>query len=360
VRVGIIGLTNVGKSTLFRALTRIKVGINNFPFCTIDPNIGAVPVPDDRLEAIAGITKPQKKIHANVEFVDVAGLVRGANRGEGLGNQFLGKLREMDVLLHVLRLFPDPEVVHVEETIDPIRDFELVWTEIALSDLEIAKRRLAVLEKTAKRSDTVGQNEIAALKTLMDALKRGDSASLAHFPSHHCQSLGGIGFLTLKPMVVVFNIGEEQMRENILVQKTLVDRFPAVRTSWIPARIECELWDLDEPDRLAYRHELGLQDSAMKLLVQICYQLLNLITFFTIKSDVVRAWSISSGTNAQKAAGKIHTDMERGFIRAEIVSVPHFLEAGGWAQSRERGWLLVEGRDYVMRDGDMMLVKYQT
>jgi GTP-binding protein YchF len=360
MHVGIIGLTNVGKSTLFRALTRIKVGINNFPFCTIDPNIGAVPVPDERLEAIAGLIKPKKKTHANVEFVDVAGLVRGASQGEGLGNQFLGKLREMDVLLHVLRLFPEPEVVHVEQTIDPIRDFELVWTEIALSDLEMAKRRLAVLEKTAKNSDTVAQNEMAAIVTLIDALKRGDATSLAHFPSHHRQSLAGIGFLTLKPMVVVFNIGEEQKGENDFVQRTLVDRFPLVKTSWIPARIESELWDLDDSDRFAYRHELDLPESAMTQLVQICYQLLNLITFFTIKSDIVRAWSIPSGTNAQKAAGKIHTDMERGFIRAEIVSVSHFLEAGGWTQARERGWLLVEGRDYVMRDGDMMLVKYQT
>jgi hypothetical protein len=361
MKVGIVGLTNVGKSTLFTALTRVKVPVNNFPFCTIDPNVGIVSIPDPRVERLAEITRPQKIVHATVEFVDVAGLVRGASKGEGLGNQFLGKMREMDLLLIVLRVFPDPEVVHVEGEVNPVRDLELVLTEIAFSDLEIVSRRLGYLEKVPKGPDIKLQQEKEALKVMQPLLERGEFKSLASFPSEMKPTLQGYGFLTLKMMIACLNISEEQLQEEKLEPylSHLERLFPFIPVIKVCALLERELWDLSEEERKEYILEAGLGHSVLEEIISRSYQMLNLITFFTIQSSEVRAWSIPVGTKAQTAAGKIHSDMERGFIRAEVVRWDDLVRCGGWAQARERGLLKSEGRDYRVQDGDVIYFKFQ-
>ncbi|MCR4428786.1 MAG: redox-regulated ATPase YchF [Caldiserica bacterium] len=361
MKIGIVGLTNAGKSTLFTALTRVKVPINNFPFCTIDPNVGIVPVPDFRVEKIAQITKPERKVYATVEFVDVAGLVRGASRGEGLGNQFLAKMREMDLLVLVIRAFPDPEVVHVEGDVQPLRDLDLVLTELALSDLEILSRRLSYLEKVPRGSTSQVQ-ELNALKEVKALLERGDFQGLSRISGDIRNSLGGFGFLTLKPMVVLFNLSEGQLQNQEETERLLGEfnvRFPFLKGLKACALLEKDLWELSPEERQEYLKELKIERSSLEELILASYRMLQLITFFTIQSSEVRAWSVPEGTRAQNAAGKIHTDMERGFIKAEVVFWEELVRAGGWVSAKEKGFLRLEGKDYKVQDGDVILFKFQ-
>ncbi|MDI6868455.1 MAG: redox-regulated ATPase YchF [Coprothermobacterota bacterium] len=362
MRIGIVGLTNVGKSTLFTALTKVKVPVNNYPFCTIDPNIGVVPVPDFRVEQIAKVTKPERTIYAAIEFVDVAGLVRGASKGEGLGNQFLGKMREMDLLVIVLRAFLDPEVVHVEGNVDLLRDLELVLSELALSDLDILSRRLSYLEKVPKGTSLKLQQEASALKEIQGLLNRGDFKTLSEYPQEIKQTLSGYGFLTLKPMIALVNVSEKQLQgdgELLDFSKEFEKRFPFMPAIRVCALLEKELWDLSPEEREEYLKEAKIERSSLEELIQSSYRMLNLITFFTIQSSEVRAWSIPSGTRAQSAAGKIHTDMEKGFIKAEVVYWEDLVKAGGWVLAREKGLLRSEGRDYKVQDGDVLYFKFQ-
>lgn len=361
MKIGIVGLTNAGKSTLFTALTRVKVPINNFPFCTIDPNIGVVPVPDLRVEKISQVTKPERKVYATVEFVDVAGLVRGASKGEGLGNQFLGKMREMDLLVLVARAFPDPEVVHVEGDVEPLRDINLVLTELALSDLEILSRRLSYLEKVPKGSPQQ-EMELNSLKEVKILLERGDFQSLSKVSEEIRAFLSGFGFLTLKPIVILINVSEEQLQnseetENLF--KEFRERFPFFKVLKACALLEKDLWELSPEEREEYLKEANIERSSLYELIQTSYRMLRLLTFFTIQSSEVRAWSVPEGTRAQNAAGKIHTDMEKGFIKAEVVFWEDLIRAGGWAQAKERGFLRVEGKDYRVQDGDVIFFKFQ-
>ena len=362
MKIGIVGLTNVGKSTLFTALTKVRVPVNNYPFCTIDPNVGVVPVPDLRVEKIAQVTKPERVVYATIEFVDVAGLVRGASKGEGLGNKFLGKMREMDLLLIVLRAFPDPEVVHVEGNVDPLRDLELVLSELALSDLEIITRRLNYLEKVPKVTAPKLQQEIEVLQELNIFLQRGDFKALSQYPPEIKQSLSGYGFLTLKPMIALINLSEDQLQKEVEEQGFLVslqERYPFIPMIRACALLEKDLWELNSQEREEYLKETGVERSALEELILRSYRMLNLITFFTIQSSEVRAWSIPSGTKALEAAGKIHSDMERGFIRVEVVRWEDLVLAGSWVQAREKGLLRSEGREYKVQDGDVLYFKFQ-
>ncbi|MBX5471364.1 MAG: redox-regulated ATPase YchF [Acetobacteraceae bacterium] len=357
---GIVGLPNVGKSTLFNALTATAAAAAaNYPFCTIEPNIGRVAVPDARLTRLAEIAKSAKIVPTVLEFVDIAGLVRGASKGEGLGNQFLAHIREVDAIIHVLRCFEDSEVTHVEGAIDPIRDAEIVETELMLADLQSLEKRVSGLGKRARGGDREAAAQLALIEPAIAALEAGRPLRAA-MTEEQLHAMRGLQLLTTKPVLYVCNVEEAAARAGNAFSARVAARAAeeGARAVVVSAAIEAEISQLPEADRRAFLQELGLAESGLDRIVRAGYELLNLITFFTAGPKESRAWTVVRGTRAAEAAGVIHSDFQRGFIAAETIAYEDYVAFRGEAGAREAGRLRIEGRDYVVQDGDVMLFRF--
>ena len=363
MKLGIVGLPNVGKSTLFNSLTKAGAESANYPFCTIDPNVGVVTVPDERLNLLGDFYKSKKVTPAVIEFVDIAGLVKGASMGEGLGNQFLANIREVDAIVHVVRCFEDSNVVHVDGSIDPLRDIETINLELVFSDLEILERRIAKVTKTA-RMDKEAAKELAFLEKVKAHLEEGQLAITLETENEDEDAwLATYNLLTAKPVIYAANVAEDDIADdganNQYVQA--VREYAAKQNSEvfvICAQIEEEISELDEDERKMFLEDLGLTESGLEKLVRASYHLLGLMSFLTAGEDETRAWTIKIGTKAPQAAGKIHTDFERGFIKAEVVNYQDLLDCGSYAGAREKGLVRMEGKEYVVQDGDVILFRF--
>ena len=363
IKLGIVGLPNVGKSTLFNSLTKAGAESANYPFCTIDPNVGVVTVPDERLNLLGDFYKSKKVTPAVIEFVDIAGLVKGASKGEGLGNQFLGNIREVDAIVHVVRCFEDSNVVHVDGNIDPLRDIETINLELVFSDLEILERRIAKVTKTA-RMDKEAAKELTFLEKVKAHLEDGQLAITLETENEDEDAwLATYNLLTAKPVIYAANVAEDDIADdganNAHVQA--VREYASKQNSEvfvICAQIEEEISELDEDERKMFLEDLGLTESGLEKLVRASYHLLGLMSFLTAGEDETRAWTIKIGTKAPQAAGKIHTDFERGFIKAEVVNYQDLLDCGSYAGAREKGLVRMEGKDYVVQDGDVILFRF--
>ena len=364
LKSGIVGLPNVGKSTLFNALTRSrKAEAANYPFCTIDPNIGVVTVPDDRLEVLRRISKTDVVIPAAVEFVDIAGLVAGASKGEGLGNQFLATIREVDAIVHVVRCFEDADVIHTMGSVDPVRDIEVVTTELVLADLDAVQKRIDKGQKKAKSGDKEAQAELALLERLVPHLNANKPANILEAHEDEVRMLKFFQLLTAKPVIYACNVAEADLataEQNPFVQKVAEFVRAHHDAAYVPisARIEAELGDLTPEEEMAFLKDLGVSDSGVSSLIRETYALLGLLTYFTASEKEVRAWTIKKGWKAPQAAGVIHTDFERGFIKAEVVSYADLARLGSVAAAREDGKYRLEGREYVFQDGDVALFRF--
>jgi GTP-binding protein YchF len=357
---GIVGLPNVGKSTLFNALTAtVAAQAANYPFCTIEPNIGRVAVPDKRLDTLALIGKSVKIVPTSLEFVDIAGLVRGASKGEGLGNQFLANIREVDAIVHVLRCFEDGDITHVEGSVDPIRDAETVETELMLADLESLQKRLPQLQKKAKGNDKIAQAEVALMEPILVALEAGRPARSAIAPAD-VEAAKRLNLLTAKPVLYVCNVEEASAAHGNAQSERVAVMAKAEGAGHVvvSAAIEAEVSQLPEEDRVVFLSDLGLEDSGLDRIIRAGYALLGLITYFTCGPKETRAWTIIRGTKGPGAAGVIHGDFERGFIAAETIAYEDYAAYKGESGAREAGKLRVEGRDYVVKDGDVMLFRF--
>jgi hypothetical protein len=362
LRLGIVGLPNVGKSTLFNALTSQKAPAENYPFCTVDPNVGVVPVPDPRLDELAAVVKPKKIVPAVVEFVDIAGLVKGASQGEGLGNQFLGHIREVDAIVHVIRCFEDPDVLHVMGPVDPVRDHDIITSELALADLGIVEKRLDRSRKSARAGDKEAQAELEILERVVAELNAGRGAREAGEGEATVKFLRQLGLLTAKPVLYAANVNEDHLADGGSWTSALLhsvqthhEEADIVRFS---ARLEGELAELPPAERAEFLEHAGVRESGLERLIHAGYRLLGLETFFTAGETEVRAWTIKKGSTAYDAAGEIHSDFQRGFIRAETVAYGEFLRLGGYKGARESGAVRSEGRDYVVQDGDILLFRF--
>ena len=363
MKLGIVGLPNVGKSTLFNSLTKAGAESANYPFCTIDPNVGVVAVPDERLKLLGDLYHSKKVTPAVIEFVDIAGLVKGASKGEGLGNQFLSNIREVDAIVHVVRCFEDSNVVHVDGSVNPLRDIETINLELIFSDLEILERRIAKVAKGA-RMDKEQAKELAMLERVKERLEDGKLAiGFETEDEDEEEYFKNLNLLTAKPVIYAANVGEEDLAndgaDNAGVQAV---REYAKETGSevfaICAQIEEEISELDDEERQMFLDDLGLKESGLEKLIRASYHLLGLMSFLTSGEDETRAWTIKQGTKAPQAAGKIHTDFERGFIKAEVVNYKDLLENGSLAAAREKGLVRMEGKDYVVQDGDVILFRF--
>ncbi len=360
LRCGIVGLPNVGKSTLFTALTSTKAQIANYPFTTIDPHVGVVEIPDPRLYRLADIFRSRRITPTTVEFVDIAGLVKGASKGEGLGNRFLGHIREVDAIVHVLRCFADPEVVHVSGAVDPLRDMEVIQTELVLADLESMQRRLERDEKKAKSNDQQAMKDMALTQRIVAHLNQGKSAQSMSLSLEEAEQIGQYQLLTHKPVLYVANVAENEVRSGSAMVERVREkaREEGSEVIVISGKIEAELLELSPSERAEYLKQMGLEETGLTRLIRVTYQLLGLVTFFTAGETEARAWTILKGTKAQTAAGKIHSDMERGFIRAEVMSYEDIVSLGSEAAVREKGLLRLEGKDYLVKDGDVIYFRF--
>jgi GTP-binding protein YchF len=364
LKAGIIGLPNVGKSTLFNAVTRShKAPAENYPFCTIEPNLGVVSVPEPRLDALAKIAKVGTLIPAAIEFVDIAGLVKGASQGEGLGNKFLSHIREVDALVQVVRCFEDPDIIHVTGSLDPVRDIEIVTTELVLADLEALRRRREKISKELKSADKHAIAESHVLDKLEPHLNAGKPANTLHLAKEEWELVRNCWFLTIKPTIFAANVKEADLatadtNPHIAKVRDYARTHHACETVVICAQLESDLADLSPEEGAAYLKELGVTETGGVALIRSTYHLLGLRTFFTFNEKEVRAWTIPAGTPAARAAGTIHTDFERGFIKAETVNCDELVKAGSVGHARETGHYRIEGRDYVVKDGDVILFKF--
>jgi ribosome-binding ATPase len=356
--VGIVGLPNAGKSTLFNAMTQAGAAVGNYPFTTIEPNTGVVPVPDARLDRLAALFEPPKVIPATVTFTDIAGLVRGASRGEGLGNRFLGHIREADATALVVRAFEDPDVTHVEGGVDPVRDIDVLELELQLADLETITRRLERTEKTSRLQKEKEPETIDLLRRVQEHLDQGRPVRTMALRPDETSALREFWLLTGKPLVVIVNVAESAAQTAVapeIVKRAAEAGGDAIAVS---ARIENDIAELDAGDRAGFLHDIGLEEPGLHRVARSAYRLLRLITFFTAGDTEVRAWNLRDGETALDAAASIHTDLARGFIRAEVTGAEELLDAGSYAVLRERGKQRLEGRDYVMRDGDVIHIRF--
>ena len=363
LKLGIVGLPNVGKSTLFNALTAAQAEAANYPFCTVEPNVGMVEVPDDRLPALADVVQPKRTVPAVVQFVDIAGLVKGAAQGEGLGNKFLANIREVDAIVHVVRCFEDPDVMHVMHTVDPVRDREVIELELALADLATVDKRLDRVQRAARAADKEAQTELPALEKARAALDAGKGLWEASLSAEERALLAPLSLLTAKPVLYAANVtdaeltGEEGEHLRALRAAIAASHEPAEVVPF-SAKIEAELSELAPDERSEFLASLGIESAGLDRLIRAGYHLLGLQTYFTAGEQEVRAWTIHKGDTAPKAAAVIHTDFERGFIRAETASYADFVSNGGWKGARERGAVRSEGKEYVVQDGDVMLFRF--